>query len=68
MKTLEEHNSDRWEAYARLNSNDPRPNGIKCPKCGSELWDSTPSIILCSNPPQKDTHCPSCGYRGYRIA
>jgi len=41
---------------------------INCPKCKEELWDSASMCTLTSNPPQKNVHCPKCGYRGYRLA
>jgi len=69
MKTLDEHNAERWERHASSrNSNEPRLNGIECPKCGKELFDSSPMVTLTSDPPQKDIHCEGCGYRGYRLA
>jgi hypothetical protein len=37
-------------------SNNPQPNGIKCPKCGEELMDTYPNMILTSDPPQKNVH------------
>jgi hypothetical protein len=61
---------DKWnigraqEAHSNIL---PRPNGIACPQCGSELLDSSPSITLTSDPPQKRVHC-QCGYAGTRIA
>lgn len=67
LKILEEHNSERYRLHNSY-SNKPRPNGIACPKCGSELLDSDPSTQLPSNPPQKNINCPSCDYIGYRIA
>ena len=67
LKTLDEHNArlNRW-----LNSNAPHPNGIACPKCGEELYDSDPMTMLASDPPQKNIAClrPNCGYIGFRIA
>ena len=69
MKTLAEHNEDRLEAQsALLEAQKPYPNGIECPDCGMELWDSNPMTTLTSYPAQKNVHCPSCGYTGYRIA
>lgn len=67
MKSLEEFNKERQE-YFELNSNKPRPNGIKCPECGKELMDSSPMIVLCSIPPKKDVYCKNCKYTGYRNA
>ena len=66
MKTLEQFNEDRRNYhYHQLN---PCLNGIECPVCGAELWDSDPLITLTSNPPQKNIHCEYCDYEGYRIA
>jgi hypothetical protein len=67
LKTLEKHNSERRPNYETLNN--PKPNGISCPKCGSELLD-TNSAALMSNPPKRSIHCPnpSCDYIGNRIA
>jgi hypothetical protein len=68
LKTLDEHNSERGGFHWRLNSNEPQLNGIACPKCGEELYDSNPMMTLSSMPPQKNVHCSKCGYNGYRIA
>jgi len=69
MKTLGQHNRDRRAAYAAMEMmNQPHPNGIECPGCSKELWDSDPMMTLASNPPQKNVYCPECGYRGYRLA
>lgn len=68
LKPLDQHN--REAAAARRRIYEPHPNGIACPKCGGELWDSDPLRILASNPPQKNVHCPAdgCGWKGYRVA
>ncbi len=42
-------------------------NNIVCPKCGAELYDTVPDVVLASYPPQKNVHC-ECGFKGYRIA
>ena len=69
MKTLDEHDNERWEAYDALRKKqESYANGIACPKCDEELLDSSPMMTLTSNPPKKDVHCPKCGYRGYRLA
>jgi len=64
MKTLTEWNTERHEAYLQAITY-PQKNGVACPKCGAELFDSN-AIVLMSNPPQKDVHC-ECGYVGYRV-
>lgn len=69
MITLAKHQANRAEMFlAQGDVNRPRPNGIACPNCAKELMDSNPACVLTSNPPQKNTHCPACGYRGYRFA
>ncbi len=69
MKSLDEHNKEARIRYAEMEQLlNPGPNGISCPDCSQELWDSDPRFTLTSNPPQKNTHCPGCGYRGYRLA
>lgn len=64
--TLDEFNAKRHAVYREQSQS--RLNGIECPKCGSELMDTNPSLILVSFPPKKDINCADCGYRGYRIA
>lgn len=68
LKTLEEHDSEYFKDYWNLNSNEPIPNGIACPDCGKELYDSQPMITLASYPPKKNITCKNCNYNGYRIA
>jgi len=67
LKSLSESNAEVSQIRSTLNSNEPRLNGIECPKCGKELLDSEPMCILTSNPPQKRTHCSNCLYTGYRF-
>jgi hypothetical protein len=69
MKSLDQHNQQRREEHEAVDRlfNQPRRNGIACPRCGKELWDSCPATTLTSNPPQKNIHC-ECGYTGYRVA
>lgn len=69
MKSLDEFNAERREQHGNLEmARKPHPNGIACPDCGKELWDSAPMMTLTSNPPQKNVHCPACNYHGYRVA
>lgn len=62
MKSLEEHNLERLEEFHKPLET---KNGIACPKCGEELRDTTPHLVLTSYPPQKNVHCETCGYRGF---
>ena len=69
MKTLEDHNQEKWDAYrATQEGKLPHTNGISCPECGKDLWDSNPTVVLATNPPQKNVRCIACGYAGFRIA
>lgn len=68
LKTLDEHNTEYMQYHTAMYDNRPQKNGIACPNCESELFDSDPFMTLTSNPPKKSVHCENCGYRGYRIA
>jgi len=68
LKSLSEFNIQRKGTWEIENNRQPKPNGIACPKCNKELFDSCPDVLLTSLLPQKNVHCPSCGYVGYRIA
>jgi len=69
LKTLDEFNTERNAWWGKvLELNDPHPNGIACPKCGKEMFDIEPKMILTSDPPKKEIKCPWCGYSGYRLA
>lgn len=62
MKTLEQFNIDR---ATKLNAGYPKPNGIECPKCGKELYD-TDCVILLSYPARRRVHC-DCGFTSERF-
>lgn len=66
LKSLAQANG---EALQREANGKPCPNGIACPKCGCELWDTSPNVILTSHPGQKYVACVSfeCGYTGTRF-
>lgn len=69
LKTLEEHDKEQIDRHQDLwRKSEPHPNGIECPRCELELWDTTPNVVLMTRPPMVDIHCPACGYKGYRIA
>ena len=67
LKSLEQHNGERVQGLS-LDLLKPQKNGIACPTCGEELWDSNPMVTLTSFPAQKNIHCEKCKYSGYRIA
>ena len=68
--SLEKHNYTNSTFHWGLIEKAPVLNGIACPKCGEELFDTNPNEILTSIPPQKNVGCSSkkCDYKGYRIA
>jgi hypothetical protein len=59
---LDEWNDTRKPQYI------PKPlwNGIACPKCGSEMYDSNPDHVLMSYPPKVSVAC-ACGFHGSRV-
>lgn len=63
LMSLEAFNQRSLQNYLQIITY-PIKNGIKCPECGLELYD-TYKGILCSNPPKRNIHC-DCGYKGYR--
>ncbi len=62
-----EHNDAQAFSQTFNYMGDPELNGVACPKCGEELYDSSPNIILTSSPAQKYIHCSKCGYKGTRF-
>ena len=68
LKKLEDHNKEKSLDNSFIISKSPQLNGIACPKCGAELLDTHPTMVLYSNPPQKNIHCGECGYVGFRLA
>ena len=70
METLADFNDAKRAKYWKAVL--PAPNGIECPVCQEELWDSYPRqegrLMLTNAPPSQNVHCPDCGYAGYRLA
>ena len=68
MKTLAEHDAEKIESHHKWQrSNQAHANGITCPECGKELWDSPTLVLLTSYPPRIAVRCPACGYSGTRL-
>ena len=68
LKDLNEHNAQASRIQWAMTDNNPILNGIACPKCGKEMYDSNPMVTLTTMPAQKNVHCSKCDYVGYRIA
>jgi len=67
LKNLDAHNAEASSAQWAMLDDSKKLNGIACPKCGEELYDSNPMCTLTSMPAQKNVHCSKCDYVGYRI-
>lgn len=63
LKSLDDSNE---EAFERQLIGAPVKNGIACPRCGAELYDTNPDRTLTTYPPQRNTNCGSCPYTGTR--
>lgn len=70
LKSLEDWNTEATIAYTNKVSSKKYEmlNGIECPKCGCELMDTNPNIVLSTIPPKKHIHCSNCDYKEYRIS
>ncbi len=64
LQPLDEFNAARHRQIARAPLSF---NGIACPKCGMELHDSEPGVILTTYPAQVRITCSACGFNGCRI-
>jgi len=66
LKSLEDHNKQALGIWGPTKLECKVKNGIACPNCGAELFDSNIFVKLSSYPPQYRTHCESCDYQGTR--
>jgi len=64
--SLEDHQRKYLENYRERSSDKSRRNGIACPKCGAELYDSNPMVSYSSMPPSSPIHCEECKFTGSR--
>ena len=62
LQSLQDHNLRKLAVLTY-----PRPNGIACPKCESEMNDVN-GMILASHPAKKLVECPECGHKDYALA
>jgi DNA-directed RNA polymerase subunit RPC12/RpoP len=62
LESLDEHNN-RIVAKSAVQ----KANGIACPKCGDELFDTNSKTILTTFPQKFAINCNKCGYVGYRF-
>jgi len=64
METLDEYNERKQK---ELGTAFTQMLGISCPKCGAEMLNPAPNIVLTSNPPQIHANCSKCSYKGYAV-
>ena len=61
--SLKEHNSRNLFEYNNVKSG----NGIACPNCGKELYDTHSNVLWMTHMPKQDIHCKNCNYVGTRF-
>ena len=66
LKSLEGHNKETLGLFGPTKLECKVKNGIACPNCGAELFDTNVFQQLLSWPPQYRVHCESCDYQGTR--
>ncbi len=59
MKSIQEHNSQKYDKYKQLDAQSYNTN-VACPDCSIELLKTNPGKALNTNPPQIQVKCPSC--------
>ena len=64
LQTLEEHEKEKAVIHTFVESDKPKKNGIKCPKCETELFDTTPNLVVMAC--KTYIHCACCGWKGTR--
>jgi len=66
MKTLSEHNRERFELLHKTCGAFPRPSGIACDKekCGHEMDIVGITAFSATNLISFKVRCPWCGYEG----
>ena len=64
LRSLDESNREKLKKY--IQENTELKNGLACPKCGNELYDSSPYEVLFAYPSQKKVIC-ECGFQSYRF-
>ena len=63
---LKDEEEKKW---AEIYSNSKKyGTGIGCPRCGEELIQTNPNLLLCSDPPRKSVHCNLCDFKGSILA
>lgn len=66
MKTVEEHNNERYRFYYEKKNEKVRA-GVACNVCGDEMILPEPDVTYTSNPPQKKVFCPKCKLMSFMV-
>lgn len=66
LKPLLDHNKEALGVWGPASLECKVKNGIACPECGAELFDTNQFRQLASWPPQYRIHCENCDYMGTR--
>lgn len=61
FKSLDEHNQN-----VVLKNSVQKANGIACPNCGKELFDTNSNMVLMTHPAKYAINCHKCDYIGHR--
>jgi len=64
LKPLATFNAER---AALIRRKPATHNGIECPVCQEQLFDTDLSVTLTTDPPQTRVHCNECNYTGTRL-
>lgn len=68
MKTLDEHNELTLKGYSLPPGKSNDGANVLCDDCGNEMiYTDANNLILMSNPPQRNVHCPKCNKKGYKV-
>jgi hypothetical protein len=73
LKSLADHDAERHAARMADNARwqtifdgPPAKNGLACPACGEELFDTNPLVNSTLDPPATPVHC-VCGFKSTRL-
>lgn len=67
LKSLEESNKQALGIWGPTKLECKVKNGIACPECGAELFDTNTFQQLATWPPQYRVHCENCDFEGTRF-
>jgi hypothetical protein len=60
MKTLSEYQKEVYPSRQTI-----AWVGVACDRCGAELYNSSPGVLLATDPPKISVRCSKCDFSGY---